>query len=193
MITPSSFSTPSVPSVAPVLPDASAPAGTAVPLTPALRVVQMLRKVIRAIDLDSHRLEHRHGVTAPQLLVLATVRDHSGLGIGDVARLVQLSPSTVVGIIDRLEERALLERRRDAVDRRRIQLVLLPKGRTVLDAGPKPLQAALIARFERLPADDQARMLAALDQLTDLLHANDIDAAPVLAIGPLDPTQTGIA
>jgi|GEM_PF-515076 len=193
MITPSSFSTPSVPSVAPVLPDASAPAGTAAPLTPALRVVQMLRKVIRAIDLDSHRLEHRHGVTAPQLLVLATVRDHSGLGIGDVARLVQLSPSTVVGIIDRLEERALLERRRDAVDRRRIQLVLLPKGRTVLDAGPKPLQAALIARFERLPADDQARMLAALDQLTDLLHANDIDAAPVLAIGPLDPTQTGIA
>jgi len=193
MITPSSFSTPSVPSVAPVLPDASAPAGTAVPLTPALRVVQMLRKVIRAIDLDSHRLEHRHGVTAPQLLVLATVRDHSGLGIGDVARLVQLSPSTVVGIIDRLEERALLERRRDAVDRRRIQLVLLPKGRTVLDAGPKPLQAALIARFERLPADDQARMLAALDQLTDLLHANDIDAAPVLAVGPLDPTQTGIA
>ena len=193
MITPSSFSTPSVPSVAPVLPDASAPAGTPAPLTPALRVVQMLRKVIRAIDLDSHRLEHRHGVTAPQLLVLATVRDHSGLGIGDVARLVQLSPSTVVGIIDRLEERALLERRRDAVDRRRIQLVLLPKGRTVLDAGPKPLQAALIARFERLPADDQARMLAALDQLTDLLHANDIDAAPVLAIGPLDPTQTGIA
>lgn len=193
MITPSSFSTPSVPSVAPVLPDASAPAGTPAPLTPALRVVHMLRKVIRAIDLDSHRLEHRHGVTAPQLLVLATVRDHSGLGIGDVARLVQLSPSTVVGIIDRLEERALLERRRDAVDRRRIQLVLLPKGRTVLDAGPKPLQAALIARFERLPADDQARMLAALDQLTDLLHANDIDAAPVLAVGPLDPTQTGIA
>ncbi len=151
----------------------------------------MLRKVIRAIDLDSHRLEHRHGVTAPQLLVLATVRDHPGLGLGDVARIVQLSPSTVVGIIDRLEERALIERCRDAVDRRRIQLALLPKGRTVLDAGPKPLQTALIARFERLPESDQARMLAALHQLTDLLHAHDIDAAPVLAVGPLDPTQPG--
>lgn len=192
MVNPPSFSTVSSELVPPGISHPNAPAVTPTALAPALRVVQMLRKVIRAIDLDSHRLEHRHGVTAPQLLVLATVRDHTGLGIGDVARLVQLSPSTVVGIIDRLEERVLLERRRDAVDRRRIQLALLPKGRTVLAAVPKPLQAALIARFERLPADDQARMLAALNQLTDLLQANDIDAAPVLAVGPLDPTQPGI-
>ncbi len=157
-------------------------------LAPALRVVQLVRKVIRAIDLDSHRIEHRHGVTTPQLVVLGALRGQGSPSLGELARQVQLSPSTVVGIIDRLEDRALVQRSRDPVDRRRIQLTITEAGRNLLDAGPRSLQAALITRFERLPEADQQCMLAALGQLTDLMHAADIDAAPVLAVGPLDPS-----
>lgn len=159
-------------------------------LAPALRVVQLVRKVIRAIDLDSHRIEHRHGVTTPQLVVLGALRSQGSPSLGELAREVQLSPSTVVGIIDRLEDRGLVQRSRDAVDRRRIQLTITDAGRALLNAGPRSLQAALVTRFERLPDDDQQRMLAALTQLTDLMHAADIDAAPMLAVGPLDPLQT---
>jgi len=57
------------------------------------------------------------GITGPQLLVLREING-TRRTIGQIAKAVQLSYSTVSGIIDRLERDGLIGRTRDTEDRR---------------------------------------------------------------------------
>lgn len=67
-----------------------------------------------------------------------------------VAGCLELEPSSVVGVIDELEDMELLERRRDRVDRRRNVLVVTPKGDEVL------------AKARKLAAESEEAVMAAL-------------------------------
>jgi DNA-binding MarR family transcriptional regulator len=62
---------------------------------------------------DSGALRQRH------LVALTLIRDHSPISQQDLAEGLHLDPSNVVGVLNELEERALVTRRRDPVDRRR--------------------------------------------------------------------------
>lgn len=53
--------------------------------------------------------------------------------MGELARLLACDNSNVTGLVDRLEERGLVERRADEHDRRVKLLVLTPEGKRVRD------------------------------------------------------------
>ena len=67
-------------------------------------------------------------------------------------------PSTLTGVLDRLERRGLVERRPNPADRRSIAIHLTAEGHTVADA----VAAAFGAVEARLPAAEIRRVLAAL-------------------------------
>lgn len=58
------------------------------------------------------------GLTGPQLFVLRELFMGEARTIGDISKAVELSNSTVTGIVDRLERAKLVERHRDEKDRR---------------------------------------------------------------------------
>jgi DNA-binding MarR family transcriptional regulator len=60
----------------------------------------------------------RGGLTGPQVTVLDTLFHHPGLSLKELCAEIGLAHSTVSGIIDRLESRGLLERRKDRDDGR---------------------------------------------------------------------------
>ncbi|RXT15523.1 MarR family transcriptional regulator [Ammoniphilus sp. CFH 90114] len=64
----------------------------------------------------AYELKKRH-ITIPQAIVLDTIKDRAKT-IGDISKAVDLSYSTVSGIIDRLERQELVERFRDVSDKR---------------------------------------------------------------------------
>jgi DNA-binding MarR family transcriptional regulator len=69
-------------------------------------------------------------------------------------------PSTLTGVLDRLERRGLVERAANPADRRSVLVRLTPAGRT-----PAARVAAAFGAFEdRLPADEVRRLLGALDE-----------------------------
>lgn len=59
----------------------------------------------------------KSGLTIPQLLVLDQVKE-SPKTIGEISHLIDLSYSTVSGIVDRLERSGMVYRKRDEKDRR---------------------------------------------------------------------------
>ena len=74
------------------------------------QIVASIRRIIRAIDLQSRRLLDKHRLTGPQL---ATLREADKLGeisVSTLARAVHLSQPTVSGILNRLERRGLVVR-----------------------------------------------------------------------------------
>jgi len=148
------------------------------------RVLRSIRRIIRRVANHSRELARETGLTVPQLLCLRAVDD---LGAGampaQVAAAVQLSPSTVSGVIDRLVRAELLNRHRSDRDRRVVVLGITELGRARLDGMPLPLQDSFLARLAALEPHQREQILAALEQVVALMDATDLDAAPVLVDG----------
>src|SRR5665811_297426 len=77
-----------------------------------LRILQSLRRIIRAVEIHSRKLATNHQITGHQLVCLLMINEYGPIAENAVARLSQLSNSTVVGILDRLEEKGLVKRER---------------------------------------------------------------------------------
>lgn len=63
---------------------------------------------------------------------LVLIDRNGGMSQSDLARALTLDRSTMVAVIDQLERRELVERRKDATDRRRHALYLTGRGRAFL-------------------------------------------------------------
>lgn len=150
-----------------------------------LRIFQSLRRIIRAIEIHSQKLSHDHQITGPQLGCLLALKQHGGLTATRLAHTVFLSPSTVVGIVDRLEEKALVSRIRNTKDRRQVEICLTDAGTRLAGSVPSPLQETLANNLKGLPSLELVSITLALDKLVSLMEAEGISAAPVLETGSL--------
>jgi len=149
-------------------------------------VLVALRRVIRATDLHSRQLSKTVGLTAPQLLIMQTIRDLGQVKISTIARRVSLSQATVTTILDRLESRGLVYRERNETDKRKVHAHLTDSGAVLLEQAPMTLQSEFTTRFEALPEWEQSMIVAALQRVAEMMDAQDIDASPVLDVGAID-------
>lgn len=148
---------------------------------------------MRAVDVYSHRLSAEYNITSPQLLVLRTLQDDGPLTPGTLAKLVHLSPSTVVGILNRLEQKELAVRERSMTDRRRVLVHITSTGIDLVGAVPSPLQTRLSEGLASLSEEELITIGRSLEQLVTLLELDDSEeTAPLLDIGPIaDATAPG--
>jgi DNA-binding MarR family transcriptional regulator len=108
--------------------------GTAPSLRPtdeSLQFMQRLLHLAHALQVRSRRMMHKLGVTAPQRVVVRVVGLTPGISPRDIARMLGLHPSTLTGVLARLERAGLIDRREDPSDGRRSQLWLTRAGRRV--------------------------------------------------------------
>lgn len=148
-------------------------------------VLTALRRVIRATDLHSKHLEKTSGLTAPQLLLLQLLQNGE-VTAGQLAQRMSLSQATVTTIIDRLETRGLVRRRRSDSDRRKVFAALTESGIEILKDAPRPLQEHFVQRFQKLQEWEQTLILSALQRVAQMMDAEQLDASPVLDVGALD-------
>lgn len=144
-----------------------------------------IRKVIRAIDLHSKQLNKSSGLTGPQLLIMQEIARVKGVTASQVAKQINLSAATVTNILDRLENKGLIERVRSSQDKRRVSLFLSDKGRNSLIDAPQPLQEHFIQQFCGLAEWEQSLLLSSMQRIATMMDANELDAAPVLEIDPI--------
>ena len=152
-------------------------------------ILATIRQIIRAIDLHSKSLTKRYGLTGPQLLVLKELYRRSDLTIGQVAQNVSLSQATVTTILDRLEKLGFVQRIRNAMDKRKVNIIVLKKATLILDGNPSLLQEEFIKRFEKLEDWEKGLLISSLQKIAAMMKAEDIAAPPILASGPLVATE----
>ena len=149
-------------------------------------VLIALRRVIRATDLHSKYLSKTVGITAPQLLVLQSLRDFGDLPVGELAGKVSLSQATVTSIVDRLEKKGIVRRERSQEDKRKVFVQLTEDGVKIIKDAPAPLQESFVRQFSDLHEWEQTSIISSLQRLAQMMDAQHIDAAPVLDVGILD-------
>ncbi|MBT1064807.1 MarR family transcriptional regulator [Bowmanella sp. Y26] len=142
-----------------------------------------LRKVIRAIDLHSKKLEREVGLTGPQLLVMRAITRFDGAMVKEIADDTNLSPATITSILDRLQTRELIIRQRSTEDKRKVGVYLTENGTKALKSAPKMLQEHFIRRFDDLKDWEQSLLVSSMQRLANMMDAEQIDASPLLEIG----------
>lgn len=152
-----------------------------------LRILRSMRRIIRSVDLYSKQLASASGITAPQLICLLAVVDHGQLTATAISREIHLSPSTVVGILDRLEEKGLVRRDRDREDRRVVTVTATDAGRRLASEAPSPLQKTLADSLNVLPELEQATIALSLERIVALMEVQHLDSSPILETGPINP------
>lgn len=115
------------------------------------RVLDNLRRLVRALRVSSHAIERRAAVTGAQLFVLRELAAEPDVSIRRLAARTLTDPSSVSVVVARLVERGLVARRGDPDDRRRVLLSLTRRGRTLLARAPEPVQVRLVAALRALP------------------------------------------
>lgn len=155
-----------------------------------LRILRSLRRIVRSIELYSKQLESTNQITAPQLICLLAIVEHGPLTATAISREVHLSASTVVGILDRLEEKGLVARTRALDDRRVVQVTATTRGIELARRAPSPLQQTLANALNALPELEQATIALSLERVVTLMEAQRLDAAPILATEPINPAAT---
>ena len=147
------------------------------------RILRSIRRVIRAVDIYSHRLYLEAGITVPQLSCLIQVAKAGPLTLKALAQGVNLTSSTMVGIVDRLQKKGLLRRERSGADRREVLIWVTEEGKILASNAPSPLHDRLAAGLRILPAAEQAAIAMALERIVDLMEIGQVDAAPILDTG----------
>ncbi len=154
-----------------------------------LRILKSLRRIIRAVDLHSRKLSMQYNITGPQLASLMAIDERGPLTSSALAKLVYLSPSTLVGILDRLEQKSLVIRERSRQDRRVVNIEITADGHRLANSAPSPLQEKLSKSLQDLPEIEQVSITMSLEKIVTLMEADHLDAAPVLETGPLSKDE----
>lgn len=133
-----------------------------------LPLFQAMRRLQQAGEVHAKRVARYGGLTPMQLLILRVLADETRLTASALSRRVSLTAATLSGLLDRLEERGLLQRQRDEQDRRRQWLVLAEAGHALLEEAPPLLPPELRMRFAALPEWERHALTAALLRVAEL-------------------------
>lgn len=136
----------------------------------SIRILQSVRRIAQCVEHHSKRLTATHKITSPQLVALMAIAQLGPSTLKSIGRAIHLSPSTVVGIVDRLEEKELVRRERDTRDRRNVYVTVTAAGQALVDNAPSALPQGFTSALSALPENDQHTMVVALEQFATLLE-----------------------
>lgn len=117
------------------------------------------------------------GLSIPQFDLLSTLTEREGISQSELAERLYVTKGNVSGLVDRLVQAGLVERRAIAGDRRSYAMHLTAEGRRLAEAGMAAQRDYVAQTLGKLPADD----LVELDRLVlawrDLARTVDSDKA----------------
>ncbi len=137
--------------------------------------MQSLRRIFKAIEDYSQEVSNSFGITGPQLWALKIVSQHPGLPLGDLSRKMYLHPSTVTGVIDRLESKGYVVRDRDSVDRRVVKVKLTPAGQDLAAKAPNPIQGKMIYGLMKLSENELNTIYESVKRLAEIAEAENVE------------------
>ena len=144
---------------------------------PPTRVLRRFRLVFNAIKAHFRSVERKAGISGAQVWALSVVRDQPGIGVGELARAMDVHQSTASNLLRALIDAELVVSDRGAADRRSVQLSITPKGVRILKKAPGPFTGLLPDALQRLDAATLARLERDLGKLIDELGIDESGAS----------------
>jgi DNA-binding MarR family transcriptional regulator len=144
-------------------------------------IVLAIRRMARAMYLDSKNMVKKFGLSNPQCLVLKAIDTIGPSSLAELSRYLNVSSANMTGLVDRLEKKGLARRCRKEGDRRITIVELTELGVPLSRSVPDPIEEKLINGLGDVSLDELKKITQTIHKVVALLDAKDI------ADVPLDP------
>jgi MarR family transcriptional regulator, organic hydroperoxide resistance regulator len=138
-----------------------------------LGFMQLLWEIDHALQSISKRLRSSVGITGPQRLVLRLIGHFERPSPGKLAEVLRIDPSSLTGVLRRLERSGLVTRSRDPEDGRRAILKLTKRGRSLHQRHAGTVESSV---RRTLAGVSHAEIAAARGVLAALSHELEVEA-----------------
>lgn len=128
-----------------------------------------VRRLVQAGDIYSKGLNKKYQVSQPQVSCILALNEYGPLSLSKLAQYILVKPSTVTGIIDRLEQKGLVKRERNLTDRRVITIELTSAGTDLAAEAPPPIPETIIRGLRKLPLEEAEKIVTSLAILVGML------------------------
>lgn len=139
-----------------------------------MEVMRSLRRIIKSIKDYSYEVSRKFGVTGPELWVLKTISTNGSVSPGHLSKKMYLHPSTITGVVDRLEKKFYVLRDRGQEDRRAVRVHLTAKGKKLVRKAPNPIQGKMIFGLRKLKREELNSIYDALKKLVGIVEAQNV-------------------
>ena len=133
---------------------ASAEIEAADPLRIWFRIIRLNRRAKNAVAAELKAL----GLSIPQFDLLSTLTEREGSSQQELAERLYVTKGNVSGLLDRMVEAGLVERRAIPGDRRSNALYLTSKGRELANRGIAAQRSYVMRTLGALPVQDLAEL-----------------------------------
>lgn len=138
----------------------------------AARVLRQFRLIFNTIRRHFQTMEKQSGIGGAQVWALSLVAQHQGLGVTQLAELMDIHQSTTSNLVKSLIKIGLLHSEKSVNDRRVVELYVLPDGLKLLKKIPGPFAGVLPHALQRM---DAANLLQLEDNLAALISRLEVD------------------
>ena len=104
------------------------------------------------------------GLTPFHWVVLCCLWEEDGIATSRIGDKLQQVGGTLTGVLDRMEERGLIERERDRLERRRVRIWLTEAGKSLQTVLPPVAQELRAQAMAGIPLAEQEQLSNLLDR-----------------------------
>lgn len=143
------------------------------PTGDTLQFMHRVWELVHALDVRSKRMMATIGVTGPQRLVIRLVGQRPDQTASEISSTLGKHPSTLTGVLARLQKAGLIVREVDAADRRRVRFTLTAAGKRIDRERRGTVEAATRRALARVESSSVESALALIGVLVEELQRDD--------------------
>jgi len=137
------------------------------------QVLRRFRVVFNAIRSHFQQVEKKVGLGGAQVWALSVIHEQPGIGMGELARCMDVHQSTASNLVKALLQKELIGVEKDAIDKRHVHLQILPKALNLLQTVPGPFEGVLPVALAQLSPNTLQRLDHDLGELIALIQADE--------------------
>lgn len=144
------------------------------------RIFHLIQRAHSALFRSADRaLKEQAGLSSAQQAILFLLNLRDGAPITAIADQLKMGKSSLTGLIDRMSESGLVERRPSLRDGRSLEVFILPEGKRAVEAtlaGTRKINAELLAPFSAEEREVIARFLTHVSDNAETIVSSHINA-----------------
>ena len=142
-----------------------------------------IRKIVRAINLESKRIEKDYSLSIPQLLTLKFLEEKTEYksSMKELKEHLSLNASTVSGIVARLESKGFIARLPNPTDKRSTPIVLTSNGNRLIKQTDESLHERVMRKSNSLTEEEYRQILVSFQTIIEIFDIDNVDASPIIS------------
>ena len=135
------------------------------------KILALFRDVKKVLREYTDKKSQQYGLTSPQMFVIFYLYRNPGINLHDLTKHLELSKSTVSGIVDRLVSQRVVLREIPEENRRTVRLFLSPDFLQEFNI-PEFKEQLLSGLIEDASMEDLNSIIYGLEKLLELINKN---------------------